>query len=83
MVSLIQREMTVARAGGEAKVIAKMNSLTDIDMINLLYEASAAGVKIDLIIRGVCCLIPQRPGISENIRVVSIVGRYLEHSRIY
>ena len=83
MVSLIQREMNVARAGGDARVMAKMNSLTDIDMINLLYEASQAGVKIDLIIRGVCCLIPQRPGISENINVVSIVGRYLEHSRIY
>lgn len=83
MEGLIRREMAIASQGGKAHLVAKMNSLTDIDMINLLYEASQAGVKIQLIVRGVCCLIPGLTGISENISVISLIGRYLEHSRIY
>jgi polyphosphate kinase len=83
MESLIKREIAIAKSGREAHIIAKMNSLSDIDMIDLLYEASNAGVRIQLIIRGVCCLRPGVQGLSDNIEVISIIGRFLEHSRIF
>jgi polyphosphate kinase len=80
---LIRREMELARNGEEAHLIFKLNSLVDKKMIRLLYEASQLGVKQDLLIRGICCLRPQVPGLSDNIKVTSIVGRFLEHTRIY
>lgn len=79
----IDNEIKSHRENGNGKIIMKMNSLTDKDIILKLFEASCAGVKVQLIIRGICCLKPDVPGISENIEVVSIVGRFLEHSRIY
>ncbi|HZG69330.1 MAG TPA: polyphosphate kinase 1, partial [Herpetosiphonaceae bacterium] len=83
LVGLIEREVERHRDGGNGALILKMNSLTDIQMIDTLYEAAAAGIQIELIVRGVCCLRPGVPGLSETIRVRSIIGRFLEHSRIY
>jgi polyphosphate kinase len=80
---LIDREISNAIAGKEAYIKLKMNSISDFKMTDKLYEASNAGVKIQLIIRGICCLIPGLKGISENIEAISIVDNYLEHSRIY
>lgn len=79
----IQNETLLARSGKRAHIIAKMNALLEPETINALYEASQAGVKIDLIVRGVCALRPGVPGLSDNIRVRSVIGRFLEHSRIF
>jgi len=83
LIKAIQNEAEIAKSGKKARIIAKMNSLLDADVIKALYEASCAGVEIDLIVRGVCALKPGIPNVSENIRVRSIVGRFLEHSRIF
>lgn len=80
---LVEREIERAKDGQNAHIIAKMNSVCDKDIIELMYKASKAGVKIELIVRGICCLIPQLDGVSENITVRSIVGTFLEHSRIF
>lgn len=81
--SLIEREIQNAKEGKEARIILKINALADVKMVRMLYRASQAGVKIQMIIRGFCCLRPGVPGFSENIKISSIVGRFLEHHRIY
>ncbi len=83
LIKAIHNESEIAKSGKKARIIAKMNALLDPDIIRALYDASNAGVQIELIVRGVCALKPGIPGVSENIKVRSIVGRFLEHSRIF
>jgi len=83
LLEMIRRETALASAGKAGRIIAKMNSIVDEQIIEALYDASRAGVEIDLIVRGICCLRPGIPGASDNIRVMSVIGRFLEHSRLF
>jgi polyphosphate kinase len=83
VIAMIDREIEHAKQGKPARVIAKLNAMEDRMVTERLYAASQAGVQIDLIVRGFCCLVPGVKGLSENIRVMSVIGRFLEHSRIY
>jgi polyphosphate kinase len=83
VISLLEREISRAQEGEEARFIGKFNSITDPEMVEMMYKASQAGVKVELNIRGICSVIPGVEGLSENIRIISVIGRYLEHSRCY
>lgn len=83
LLELIQGEITKAQNGQEAYILLKMNSLTDRQLIDALYQAGQAGVRIDMIVRGITCLVPERPGLTDNIHIRSIVGRFLEHPRVF
>ena len=83
VLDMIDEQIAIAQSGGEGYIGVKINSLTDKKIIDRFIEASRAGVKIDLVVRGICCLIPGVEGETDNIRIISIVGRFLEHSRIY